>query len=308
MGRKPKVRRLVSVEHSFEFYNMWKYKTNEYFFHLPDKMKLETRAINTIVLEELHVEVIPFPNTNYGCTVVKPEAIQRFHPNVIDNKKFWQLALDSFPLLSICGNPSKNIKDANIKTLQFAKNVKVFPFLVDLLDKHCSIVDAERLSVLEIGFGYGNVFFEIKDKCDYIGIDYHIAKSLKKYKNFIEINESGIPEYLTSEKYFDVIYCVNVLQHCSQKDRINYFRQGYQALKPGGYFIFTMFLMDKDNVNQPCWGIKDTNGRGYTHFFNQLTEVDFHNELQSYLHDIGYIPVHGEMLSNNLSMIVQKPK
>jgi len=164
----------------------------------------------------------------------------------------------------------------------------------------------EKPTILEIGFGYGNLFFEIKDKCNYIGIDYVVHKSLKKYKNFIEINESGIPDYLLNENYVDVLYCVNVLQHCSQKDRFKYFQQGYEALKPGGYFLFTEFIMTEKNKNDICWGVVDESGRGYTHFFNQLTECDWDYELYAELNKIGFEIIESVIGGNSLAMLIRK--
>jgi cyclopropane fatty-acyl-phospholipid synthase-like methyltransferase len=131
---------------------------------------------------------------------------------------------------------------------------------------------------------------------------------LKKHKNLIEIDESGIPDYLRDEQYFDFIYSVNVLQHCSQKDRFEYFAQAYNALKPGGQFIFSCNIMTKANEKEPYWGIKDKSGRGYLHFFNQLTEIEFDYELDKYLVQLGYQAIAILVIHNHLTGIIQKPK
>jgi SAM-dependent methyltransferase len=299
MEEEPK--RFKDFNHSFDFYDMWKYKTNEYQFRA-GKGKLPTQLINTFVIEKLYERLIDFGDGDgRGVTVVTKEAIERFHPNMIDNKAFWLRAHSSFPLLSVCGGECKNIKELNAKTLELSNTFHLFPFLKNLVDK-----SKTPLSVLEIGFGFGNVFNELKDKCEYIGIDYRIPKALKKYKNFIEIQESGIPEFLRDDKFFDVIYSVNVLQHCSQKDRFDYFQQGHSSLKTGGYFIFSCMLMNKANENDKYWGIKDSTGRGYLHFFNQLTECDWDYELFNHLQGLGFKPVNGWLMGNHFSMIVQK--
>ena len=302
---KTKVQRFEDFNHSFNFYEAEKYKKNEYLLHLKDdgkKVKVPTRMIHTFVIEELYEKIIDLGN-NTGITIVNKQAIERFHPNNIDNKAFWLRAHKSFPLLSVCGGESKSIKQANALTLNMSKEFQLFTFLQNLIDN-----STKPLKVLEIGFGFGNVFNEIKDKCEYIGIDYRIPKLLKRYKNFIEIDKSGIPDFLLGEKYFDVVYSVNVLQHCSQKDRFKYFEQGYSVLKAGGYFIFSCMLMNKTNENEKYWGIKDNTGRGYLHFFNQLTECDWDYELFGKLEQIGFKPVHGQFLMNHFSMIIQKTK
>jgi SAM-dependent methyltransferase len=293
-----------TFEESFRFYEDWKYSSNEYFLHpfVPADVKKIPTQINTIINEQLFNQIIELGN-NQATLVVKDFAIQRFHPNTIDNKKFWKRAKYSFPHISICGAPSKNFKEVNRNTLEMSKQLRLFPVLLEEIQN-----SQERLKILEIGFGHGNIFNEIHDKCEYLGIDYTIPRSLRKYKNFIEIDKSGIPDYLQGEQCFDIIYSVNVLQHCSQKDRFEYFEQGYSALKPGGYFMFSCFLMNKANENDACWGIKDHQGRGYTHFFNQLTEIDTDTELIGFLRGLGYVPVNGVLTGNCFAMIIQKPK
>ena len=302
MGKK-KVYRLKDFNDSFNYYDSWKYKTNEYLLHAPKKQKMPTRMIHTIVMENLHEEIIPYKTEPYALTIVKDQAIRRFHPNKINNKEFWERAHESFPLLCVCGAECKSVKQVNENNTMLSNNFRLLPFLKEHIEKKTT-----PITMLEIGFGFGNVFEQVKDKCEYIGIDYVIPSSLKKYKNFIEINKSGIPEYLQDTNYFDVIYSVNVLQHCSQKDRFEYFKQGYNALKPGGYFIFACLLMTQANKDEIYWGLKDKKGRGYMHFFNQLTEVDYEPELNMYLLGLGYLPVTANLYKNYLSAIIQKPK
>lgn len=284
---------------------MFSYKTDEYFlkggaFGAPVK-KLPTNGANTFMFEDLVIEQKALEN-NRARTVVKEEAILRFHPNNIDNKDFWKESRTHFPLVSVCGGGScKNIKQVNKRTLQFSKDLGLIPFINLLIGN-----SKEKLNVLEIGCGYGNLFFELKDKCNYTGIDYIIHKSLKKYKNFIEIDESGIPDYLLGENYFDVVYSVNVLQHCSQKDRFTYFQQAYDALKPNGYLIFTQFLMTNNNKNDICWGLVDENGRGYTHFFNQLTECDYDYELFYILDILGFEIIKSGIAGNFYVGVIRK--
>src|SRR5579859_7465088 len=48
-------------------------------------------------------------------------AVERFHPNKIDNKEFWTYAKQKFPKFSVCGGKSKTIKHCNELTLGMAK-------------------------------------------------------------------------------------------------------------------------------------------------------------------------------------------
>jgi SAM-dependent methyltransferase len=293
-----------TYKESFEFFKSVSYKTNEYYLkgkYLGAPMKkFPTRMANTFMMENLVIKQIELENQR-ARTIVKDEAVKRFHPNNINNKEFWVECRKKFPRLSVCGGESKSIKHLNQQTLGMSRDFGLLNYLLMLIR-----TANEKPNVLEIGFGYGNLFYVIKDICNYYGIDYVVHKSLKKYKNFIEIDESGIPEYFLNENFLDIIYCVNVLQHCSQTDRFNYFKQGYDALKSGGHFLFMEFIMTEKNQNDACWGVIDETGRGYTHFFNQLTECDWDYELFNYLSKLGYQPIHNAIGGNVLVSIIRK--
>jgi glycerophosphoryl diester phosphodiesterase len=52
-------------------------------------------------------------NEKQKCNIVKPIAIERFHPNNIDNKDFWKISKDKFKYISVCGSKSKSFKEVN---------------------------------------------------------------------------------------------------------------------------------------------------------------------------------------------------
>jgi hypothetical protein len=64
--------------------------------------------------------------------------------------------------------------------------------------------------------------------------------------------------------------------------------------------------MTNNNKNDICWGLVDENGRGYTHFFNQLTECDWDWELFSLLDRIGFEPIQNKMCDNFFAGIIRK--
>lgn len=295
---------LQSYKESIKFFKKISYKSNEYYLRgkfvgVPVE-KLPTRFAHTFLNEDLVIKQIHLENQQ-ARNVLKEDAIVRFHPNNIDNKDFWVRCRQQFPLVSVCGNESKSIEEVNYQTLGLAKNIRFIEFLNETFEK-----SSQKLNLLEIGFGYGSLFFEVKDKCNYFGIDYIIPPSLRKHKNFIAIDKSGIPDYLIGYKFFDIVYSVNVLQHCSQQDRFNYFKEGYQALKTGGYFLFTENLMTEKNKDSRCWGFVDEKGRGYTNFFNQLTECDWDYELFNCVNEIGFKPVFYGIVDNFFVGIIKK--
>ena len=233
--------------------------------------------------------------------VVTKEAIKRFHPNNIDNRDFWFESRLRFPLLSVCGQESSNIIEANRNTLTLPQNNG----FLDRIKQDIRLSD-DKLNFLEIGFGYGNIFHEIGGECNYFGIDYIVPRGLKKNKNLIEITESGIPSQFLGKNIFDIVYSVNVFQHCSQEDRFKYITQSYDALKPGGILMFTQFVMTEENKNELYWGIVDEHGRGYTHFFNQLTECDREEEILRHIESVGFKVVGLNNWNHFYSFILEK--
>jgi hypothetical protein len=241
-------------------------------------------------------------NEKKGKHIIKKEIVDRFHPNNIENNKFWSLAKIKLPLFSVCGSFSKNIEDCNQQTYGMAKNLGFIDFIKGIIKEN-----KEKINFFEIGYGHGNLYNHFKYKVNYLGIDYYKNDNLNKYNNLLLIEKSGIPNDLIEDNLQDIIYSVNVLQHCSQKDRFEYLKQSFDKLKVGGYFIGTCFLETEKNKNMYCWGIEDEFGRKYTHFLNQLTEVDTENELKAYIQSLGYKPIKFNVENLNcLSFILQK--
>ena len=165
----------------FDFLETIKYKTNEYYLKGNKigavKEKIPVGAFNTISLENLTHDVIRKVKEKEGqnvwveTIVVDDRAIKRFHPNTINNKDFWVKARKHFPLLSICGKPSKNKKEANFTTLGMHEYLGALDFVNNQIIK-----SENNLEFLEIGFGYGNVFQLFKDHLNYTGIDYIVPR------------------------------------------------------------------------------------------------------------------------------------
>lgn len=290
-----------NYKESFEFFKEYALKTNEYVLKLNNKKvpnNMNTLRHEGLLIEEKILDSINnFPPR--AISVVKPEAISRFSPDNIDNKQFWILAKKYFRNLSVSGIPARTYNEVNKNTTNMSRSLG----LLDFLSNNIKSTD----KMLEIGFGYGNIFNLFNDKCEYYGIDYTKPRFLKKYPNLVEIDKSGIPESLYKKDYYDFAYSVNVLQHCSQNDRLEYFHGVSECLKSGGYFIFSEFLMTKENMNLPCWGVVDEKGRGYTHFFNQLTECDTSYEFEHIIELLRFEPIKiGIYFDNCLSAIIRK--
>lgn len=255
-------------------------KKNEYEINFNDGLISTHHGL--LYEQNLYRDVIKLTPTRVKL-IVNEHAVIRFHPNEIDNQKFWSYCKTKFPKFSVCGSKVKSIKECNKTTLEFTKSTGLY----EILEKEINNSN-KKLNMLEIGFGHGNVFFDLKDKVNYVGIDFHKIKSLNKYKRLMVIKESGIPDDIIIDNSLDIIYSINVLQHCSQKDRFSYISQAYDKLKPGGIFIGSCLLETADNSSSDVWGIEDGYGRKYCNFFNQLTEVDKEHEFVKHVKDTGF--------------------
>jgi SAM-dependent methyltransferase len=283
------------------YYDRLQSKNNEYCIVEPkiSNTPIPT-ASNLLHYEGLSNKMIDL-DQYHNRMVVNEKAIKRFHPNEINNSEFWRYAKMKFPLFSVCGGDSKSIKDVNKKTLGYSKSTGLYQYLMELIKR-----SEEKLNVLEIGFGHGNIFNKINKLTNYIGLDFYKIKSLNRHKNLRIIDISGIPDDIPDNS-LDVVYSVNVLQHCSQKDRFDYFKQAYKKLKPGGSFIGSCFIVTEQNSTSPVWGVVDENGRRYCHFFRQLTEVDTGDELQNLTRELTFYPLYTTITGvNHLAFIFLK--
>lgn len=214
--------------------------------------------------------------------IVKKELVDRLSPDNIDSTEFWKEANKSFPLFSICGHPVKDKDEANKTNNIIAQQCGALKCLQDRANsclRHYGV-----MSMLEIGPGFGNIYEMIKDQdtINYSSIDVY---PLFDHPNMYLTDGKTIPEHIDK---LDIVYSINVFQHLSKEQRSSYYSQIYDRLNPGGMFIFSMFVKAPMNEKLPLWGCKDEDGRCYTMFFRQLTEVDELHELMIELSQVGF--------------------
>ena len=215
--------------------------------------------------------------------------IQRFHPDNIDINKFWEKLTKNFkfsPIIqasvgSLLPTTPEDINNISLSGIHIPSNSA--PRLLSI------IKDSKNTAkVLEIGAGYGCIPYFLEKELglpyeNYYGID---VNPLFEHPHLYKCDGKNIPSEIPYG--MDVVYSINVFQHLSKKQRSSYYRQIYSVLKPGGKFIFSMFIETMANRYESCWGYKDNKGRNYTQFFGQFTEVDEETELIKELSDIGF--------------------
>jgi len=254
---------------------------------------LNNYEINNIPLLA-QIRTIP---TEEGTTVVPNELLEWQNPDVMDPNHFWRLAVKKYPSFSIAGNENcETIEEINKSTLRIPE---AFTTTKDLInDWHFSGRD---VNLLEIGPGFGGFREFLGYKTPNViwhGID---VNPLFEHPNLYETDGHSIPECIPT---LDVIYSLNVFQHLSERQRRLYYEAASDRLKPGGVFVFGMFVISEDNENEtneegkPLFGVMDENGAYYTHFFSQYTKINTVEETLIELAINGFGGFSVEMMRN----------
>jgi hypothetical protein len=292
----------IKIENIDELISFYKKRKHENEYHL--KIFDQVITMHTHIYKLQGLCKIIKEDGNLIRLMLKSDIINKFHPNIIENNKFWKLAKKNFPLFSVCGSEVKSVNECNEATLNMSKRSGLINFVNKYIDNNKNVTN-----IFEIGYGHGNLFFYLKENynnINYMGIDFYKSKSLNQYKQLRIIKKSGIPKYIKNNSQ-DIIYSFNVFQHCSMIDRNLYLQQSYKKLKKDGFFLGGMLLETDENKESFCWGLQDENGRKYCHFLSQLTEVDTKEEFENNIKEIGFELVKLIRLTENyFSFILKK--
>lgn len=111
-------------------------------------------------------------------------------------------------------------------------------FLVQNLLKLLHPTNTEKLNILEIGCGSGEITSYLSKNNNVMGIDiYHDALEYCREKGLTNLLEGDINQLDISKYYgtFDIILALDVLEHI--QDDVETMHRAYKMLKPGGYFL-----------------------------------------------------------------------
>ena len=240
-------------------------------------------------------------NDNYS--IFSKEFIESISPDHINNTEFWKDVVNAFPMHSISGCEECNtVKD--IHKIHLRRDIQ----WQSVTPLHLAIKEFKNPKILEIGPGYGTLkkYYDgiapKKLRDNYYAID---INPLFHYSKLFKTNGHSIPNQIP--KKLHCVISLNVFQHLTKKQRSAYYREAFQRLVPGGYFIFTMFTVTDENKNTPrLWSHRDAAGRRYVFFFRQLTEVDYIEETIGELKVVGFNHVISRTHSNHGQFICQK--
>lgn len=208
-------------------------------------------------------------------TIIDKKFAEKYSPDNVDSCHFWKQAVTVFPFASVSYSPGTRSKKSLNKKSFYGNH-----------ERHGSIEPINEVfgknpkaKMLEIGPGYGCVkeYIEKKYSLDnYYAID---VNPLFDYKKLYKTDGSTIPKEVPDN--LDIVYSVNVFQHLSEKQKLSYYTQIRSLLKPGGKFIFSMFVVAPDTINsvfkdekgeyKRLFGMSDIEGNFYVNFFSQFT-------------------------------------
>ncbi|MBR4909020.1 MAG: methyltransferase domain-containing protein [Acidaminococcaceae bacterium] len=94
--------------------------------------------------------------------------------------------------------------------------------------------------VLELGFGKGPNIFYLAEKfpdVEFCGVDLAPTNDKNKFPNvkLYQHNYSDLSGF--ADNTFDVVYGIETICCCNEKDKDTVFREVYRVLKPGGHFM-----------------------------------------------------------------------
>jgi len=294
MNNNKKIKEIV------DFYYSLKKDDNDYLLYLDNEVEINTfdSKTNSISKNKTNVVSTNFDLLNKNNKLVSDLEVEKLSQDLIDNKFFWKYIVEKFPFFSISQYPKcKSDEDVNKANLNASMWLGFYQKIYNFLKNN------NTAKILEIGPGYGSLFYPINnnfDTCDYWAID---INPLFYFEGLVESNGSEIPVNVGGN--FDFIFSFNVFNHLSKKQRSSYYKSVYNSLKKKGRFLFTNFLIVDLSNEIDYWNYKDENNNIYTSFFSQLTKVDEYNNLADELNDIGF-SVNIKMNQNTAIIDCQK--
>jgi len=138
----------------------------------------------------------------------------------------------------------KEFKDNKSKVLEYWKKYRY----LDEINAICNIKNNTK--VLDVGCGISSVLHFIDG--ERYGIDPLADEYKKLYSYPKEINiAKGFGEDLPfPDKYFDIVFCSNVLDHVTDPQKT--IDEIYRVLKPNGYFVLTVEIFEEKTKRDPA--------------------------------------------------------
>lgn len=183
-------------------------------------------------------------------------------------------------ILSFQKKWAKEFKKNKLKVLEYWEK---YCYLKEI-NKICKI--SQKKKILDVGCGISTVLHFIEG--EKFGID-PLADEYLKFYNYpkdITIKRGRGEKIPFPDKYFDVVFCTNTLDHVANPRKT--IKEIHRVLKEDGYFILMVNIFDKrkkhyDPVHHHCFLVKDIISLIEKKFKIVFKDVSSKPQLQSYL-------------------------
>lgn len=111
------------------------------------------------------------------------------------------------------------------------------------LTSHALFPERDDAALLEIGCGMGNLLLALQEKgyTDYAGIDLDEAQVAACLRHGLPVEQADAISYLSkSEKTYDAIFLLDVLEHLEKPSQLILLREIYRSLKETGFLVLTV--------------------------------------------------------------------
>jgi len=157
-----------------------------------------------------------------------------------DKKNFVLLYHKKYPSIRNL-NSGKFWDEINFSKINFLRNSPIFRHKINTIHK---LLDSNSGKLLDIGFGYG-VIEELLSNANFklFGIDIS-EKSVRNLQSKVTgyFKKGNILEIPYKKEYFDIVLCLDILEHISPKDTFKALNEIRRVLKHNGKLILSIPL------------------------------------------------------------------
>ena len=150
--------------------------------------------------------------------------------------------------------------------------LKMLPFYPEMHQEMVRLINyspEDKIEVLEPGFGTGSLTYLILKKfprAKVLGIDNNsenVSKAKTKLKDFSGFTyKLGSFQNVGLDQKYDIVLSALAIHHLSDKEKLQYFSDIFQILKPGGRFIIGDIVKSEDEQEWHSYLVKTMGNEG----------------------------------------------
>ena len=232
------------------------------------------------------------------------EDIDLLSPDLIDNGAFWQVAHDLFstdPVSNCQHKDPVSILEANNRNMTIYHSCG-FTGLIWYLKYHWKHMSrGHPHPLLEIGPGYGGFRDWLWNQG---GFEHYGADVFPLIDGVEHTLPTGTLSPTTKGRRYSIVLSSNVFQHLSTTQRRAYYKDIFDCMYPGGFFMFNLTV----DYYEPDAKHRDSNGRVWMRHYGQFTEIQKPEAVYQDLKDVGFQLVRRDIQEERwLTLTYYKP-